>query len=59
VKNIETRWLLLLIPIYAVLLEFGQLFIPGRFASVENFVSSALGAIDGVLVGKGARVLFR
>jgi VanZ family protein len=57
--RIETRWLLLLIPIYAGLLEFGQFFISGRDASVENFVSSAFGAIAGVLVGKGARVLFR
>ena len=57
--RIETRWLLLLIPICAGLLEFGQLFIPGRYASVENFASSALGAVVGVLAGKGARLLFR
>jgi len=41
--RIETRWLLLLFPIYAGLLEFAQIFIPGRDASVETFVSSALG----------------
>ena len=56
---IETRWFLLLIPMYAALLELGQLFIPGRNASVETFVWSAVGAITGVLVGKGARLLFR
>lgn len=59
VARVQTRWLLLLVPLYAGLLELGQLLVPGRDASVENFLASAIGAWVGVVIGKGARRIGR
>jgi VanZ family protein len=45
---VNPRWIGLAIVAYAGVLESGQLLIPGRVASVADFVASAAGAIVGV-----------
>jgi VanZ family protein len=42
------RWTLLALVAYAGLLEFGQLFVPGRDPAIGDFAASALGATLGV-----------
>ena len=58
-NRLQTRWLLILIPLYAGLLELGQLLVPGRHATIENFLASVIGAWAGVVIGKAARRLGR
>ena len=59
VHRLQTRWLLLILPLYAGLLELGQLLVPGRDASIENFLASVFGALVGLLAGRAARRLLR
>lgn len=46
--------LALAIVAYAGILELGQVLIPSRIASIEDFVASAVGAILGVLITASA-----
>ena len=59
VHGLQTRWLIFILPMYAGLMELGQLLVPGRQATVETFFASAIGAWIGLLVGKGVRRLAR
>ena len=43
-----TGYIAAAIVVYAALLEFGQLFVPGRHADLVDFLSSAAGAVIGV-----------
>jgi VanZ family protein len=49
-QTLNAYRLALAIVAYAGLLELGQLLIPSRVSSVEDFVASAAGAIMGVLI---------
>ena len=41
----------LMLSVFAGVLELGQIFVPGRQASLDDFLFSVTGAITGVLVG--------
>lgn len=53
----QIRWFLPLFVLLAGLLEIGQLLVPGRYASIENFLASAIGAWIGLVISNIARNL--
>ena len=55
---LNSYWLIVIVVAFAGTMELGQLLVPTRNASFENFSASALGAVIGILFLSRAMHLF-
>ena len=55
---LNSYWLIVIVVAFAGTMELGQLLVPTRNASFENFSASALGAVIGILFLSRAMDLF-